>query len=49
MQTAILRSNAIVCADGGAPGLSGPPPGMNLPHFVCASLNAGDEMTPALA
>ena len=49
MHTAIFRSCAIVCADGGGPGLSGPPPGMNLRHFACAALNAGDEMIPARA
>jgi hypothetical protein len=49
MHEAIFRSCAIVCAEGGGPGLSGPPPGMNLWHFVCAALNAGDEAVAALA
>jgi hypothetical protein len=49
MHAAIRRSCAIVSAEGGGPGLSGPTAGMNLWHFVCARLNAGDEMTATLA
>jgi hypothetical protein len=49
MHSAILSSRAIVCAEGGGPGVSGPPPGMNFWHFSCAALNAGDELREGLA
>src|SRR4029077_2862530 len=51
MQRAILRSLASVCSEGCVvePGPGSPPPGRSLPHFACAALNVGEEMTSALA
>jgi hypothetical protein len=48
MHEAISRSSVIVCVEGGGPGLSGPPAGMNLWHLACAALKAGDEIVAAL-